>query len=72
MATATNMFGRSVGSAVGVAVFGAIVNAATGAHPSAATLATGVHRVFLGILAITVVIAALELVMPARLTSRTP
>ncbi len=72
VATATNMFGRSVGSAVGVAVFGAIVNAATGAHPSAATLATGVHRVFLGILAITVVIAALELVMPARLTSRTP
>jgi hypothetical protein len=57
---------------VGVAVFGAVVNAATGAHPRAATLATGVHRVFVGILAITLVIGALELVMPARVTSREP
>jgi len=69
VATATNMFGRSVGSAVGVAVFGALVNAATGARPTAATLATGVHRVFVGILVITVVLAALELLMPARVSS---
>jgi multidrug resistance protein len=70
VATATNMFGRSVGSAVGVAIFGAVVNAATGAHPSAATLATGVHRVFVGILAIVVVIGALEILMPSRIASR--
>jgi EmrB/QacA subfamily drug resistance transporter len=72
VATATNMFGRSVGSAVGVAVFGAVVNAATGAHPTAVTLATGVHRVFVGILAITLVIGALELVMPTRVAPREP
>lgn len=67
VATATNMFSRSVGSAVGVAVFGAVVNAVTGDQPTAATLATGIHRVFLGILIITVVIALLELAMPTRL-----
>jgi multidrug resistance protein len=69
VATATNMFARSVGSAVGVAAFGAVVNATTGAHPTAASLGAGVHRVFIGILAITVAIALLELAMPARLSS---
>jgi predicted MFS family arabinose efflux permease len=66
VATATNMFSRSVGSAVGVAVFGAMVNAVAGAHPSAALLATGVHRVFVGILVIAVAMGALELFMPVR------
>jgi EmrB/QacA subfamily drug resistance transporter len=69
VATATNMFARSVGSAVGVAAFGAVVNAATGAHPSAGTLGTGVHRVFVGILAITIAIGLLELLMPVRVAS---
>jgi hypothetical protein len=63
------MFARSVGSAVGVAAFGAVVNAVTGAHPSASTLGTGVHRVFVGILAITIGIGLLELLMPVRVTS---
>jgi MFS family permease len=68
VATATNMFARSVGSAVGVAVFGAMVNAVAGAHPDAASLATGVHRVFYGILVLTVVIGVLELFMPKRVS----
>jgi MFS family permease len=66
VATATNMFSRSVGSAVGVAVFGAMVNAVAGAHPTPGLLATGVHRVFVGILVLAVVMAVLELLMPVR------
>jgi EmrB/QacA subfamily drug resistance transporter len=70
VATATNMFSRSVGSAVGVAVFGAMVNAVAGAHPSPALLATGVHRVFVGILVIAVGMAVLEVFMPVRVPAR--
>jgi MFS family permease len=70
VATATNMFSRSVGSAFGVAVFGAMVNAVAGAHPSPALLATGVHRVFVGILVIAVGMAVLEVFMPVRVPAR--
>ncbi len=66
VATATNMFARSVGSAVGVAVFGAVVNAVVGDRPTAPLLATGVHRVFVGILVISLAMGALELLMPVR------
>ena len=54
MVTGTNMFFRSAGSAVGVAVFGAIVNATLGAtgveggRVAPAALTTAVHHVFLG------------------------
>jgi len=68
VATATNMFARSVGSAVCVAVFGALVNAVAGDRPTPAELATGVHRVFWGILALTVAMGLLELAMPRRVT----
>ena len=68
VATATNMFARSVGSAVCVAVFGAMVNAVAGDHPTPAELATGVHRVFWGILVLTLAMGALELAMPRRVT----
>jgi multidrug resistance protein len=64
--TGTNMFARSVGSAVGVAIFGAVVNAVVGDHPSSATLATGIHRVFVGVLVAVVVMAVLEAFMPRR------
>jgi MFS family permease len=67
VATATNMFARSVGSAVGVAVFGAMVNAVVGDHPTAPLLATGIHRVFIGILLIAVAMGLLELLMPRRI-----
>ncbi|WP_254185612.1 MDR family MFS transporter [Nocardioides panacis] len=68
VATATNMFSRSVGSAIGVAVFGAMVNAVVGDHPTAATLATGVHRVFIGILVLALAMGVLELFMPKRVS----
>ncbi len=68
VATATNMFARSVGSAVCVALFGALVNAVAGDHPTPAELATGVHRVFWGILVLVVAMGALELAMPRRVT----
>jgi MFS family permease len=69
VATASNMFARSVGSAVGVAVFGAVVNALVGDRPTAPLLATGIHRVFVGILLITVTMLALEGLMPRRAPS---
>ena len=71
VATATNMFSRSVGSAIGVAVFGAMVNAVVGDHPTAATLAIGVHRVFIGILVLALAMGVLELFMPKRVTPPT-
>jgi EmrB/QacA subfamily drug resistance transporter len=48
--TASNMFSRSMGSAMGVAVFGAVANAAlaTGER-SAAALASATHYVFVGV-----------------------
>ncbi len=71
--TGTNLFARSVGSAVGIAVFGAVANAAvvgrTGdAHPDLESLPPGVldpaiHNVFVGgIIASAVMLAALAIV----------
>ena len=72
VATATNMFSRSVGSAVGVAVFGAMVNAVVGDHPTGPLLAVGVHRVFVGILVLAVAMGVLELFMPKRVSPPRP
>ena len=70
MTTATNLFARSMGSAVGVAVFGALVNAAAGANPDTESLATGVHRVFIGILLVApLTMVLLELGMPRNVES---
>jgi EmrB/QacA subfamily drug resistance transporter len=66
VATATNMFARAIGSAIGVAVFGAMVNAVVGEHPTPALVAVGVHRVFVGLLVLTLVMGVLELFMPKR------
>jgi EmrB/QacA subfamily drug resistance transporter len=66
VATATNMFARSVGSAVGVAVFGALVNGVAGDHPSAALLADGIQRVFVAILVLTLAMGVLAVWLPAR------
>jgi EmrB/QacA subfamily drug resistance transporter len=68
--TGTNMFFRSAGSAVGVAVFGALVNATLGGSgiegdrvaPDALT--TAVHSVFLGTLVLALVMLAAVLLMP--------
>jgi len=69
VATATNLFARSMGSAVGVAIFGALVNAAAGSDPGAHELATGVHRVFFGILLVALAMVLLELGMPRKVES---
>jgi len=77
--TGTNMFFRSAGSAVGVAVFGAIVNATLGSSGVAsdrvapAALTTAVHHVFLGTVVLAVVMLASVLLMPRdRAPAQTP
>jgi MFS family permease len=68
--TGANMFFRSAGSAVGVAVFGAVVNATLGGSgggsdqvaPDALTAA--VHHVFLGTALLAVVMVVAVLLMP--------
>jgi EmrB/QacA subfamily drug resistance transporter len=70
--TANNLFLRSLGSSLGVAVFGALANAALGAdavggHPAPAPLTDAVHRIFIGV----VVIAALMVVAVRLLPRRT-
>jgi len=77
--TGTNMFARSVGSALGVAVFGAVVNATmpgqtTGASQQttkvpAAALDTAVHYVFLGAGLTAVLIIAAVALIPRRVRS---
>ena len=70
--TGTNMFARSIGSAVGVAVFGAVVNANTvvGADgtPHGPQLSGAVHLVFLAIAVVAAVLFVAVLLMPARRT----
>ncbi|HEY7177106.1 MAG TPA: MDR family MFS transporter [Micromonosporaceae bacterium] len=66
--TGTNMFGRSIGSAVGVAVFGAIANAvhhAGATTPSASQLAHESHDVFVGVAVVTVLMGLAVAAMPS-------
>ncbi|WP_306360907.1 MDR family MFS transporter [Nocardia sp. CC227C] len=72
--TATNMFARSLGSAVGVAVFGALVNSRVGGsdQPAPEVLAPAIHLVFLGVAGMAVVMVAASAMMPrAREASAT-
>ncbi|TKV60892.1 MFS transporter [Nakamurella flava] len=62
--TATSMFARSIGSAVGVAAFGAIVNAGIGATPTGPELAAATHGVFIAGAVLSVVMAAAVLLLP--------
>jgi EmrB/QacA subfamily drug resistance transporter len=64
--TGTNMFGRSIGSAVGVALFGAIANATLGAgsRHTRAELDRASHHVFLGVVVVAVLLAVAVLAMP--------
>jgi hypothetical protein len=73
--TGTFVFGRSMGSALGVAIFGAIANAALsrriGGHVSSTAAAIpvdvlnhAVHGVFLASAAVAVLLAAAVLIMP--------
>ncbi|WP_430330959.1 MDR family MFS transporter [Rhodococcus sp. ACT016] len=64
--TSTNMFARSIGSAVGVAVFGALVNARVGdaAEPDPTDLAGAIHLVFVGIVGVAVLLTVSSALMP--------
>ena len=75
VATGSNMFARSVGSALGVAAFGAVVNsqvsADLGGHPalenvSAGVLAPAVHTVFVLTVVIAVALVMVASLMPTR------
>jgi hypothetical protein len=77
--TGTNLFARSVGSAVGVAVFGAIANAAVvsrigGGHEDlghlpAGVLAPAIHDVYIASALAAVVIVLTVLLMPRRISA---
>ncbi|WP_327142059.1 MDR family MFS transporter [Nocardia sp. NBC_01327] len=64
--TSTNMFARSLGSALGVALFGALVNSRIGRteHPAPQDLSPAIHLVFLGVAAMAVVMIAAAATMP--------
>jgi multidrug resistance protein len=72
--TGTNVFARSMGSALGIAVFGAIVNSALGdrigAHPSTAAgippsaLDPALHQVFLAAAVVAALLLAAVALMP--------
>jgi EmrB/QacA subfamily drug resistance transporter len=65
--TANNIFLRSLGSSLGVAVFGAIANAAIGqGEVTAPHLNTAVHRIFIGIVVVAVLMVVLASLMPRR------
>ena len=63
--TANNIFLRSLGSALGAAVFGAIANAIIGGDAvDPALLTTAVHRIFIGMLLVAIVMIALAALIP--------
>lgn len=68
--TGTNMFARSMGSAVGVAVFGAIVNARVTLNaagvPEGAGLTTAMHFVFGGVAVVAAALLVAVLFLPAH------
>jgi len=78
VATGANMFARSMGSAVGVAVFGAVVNSYVSnrlgssdpdlAHVSAAVLEPAIHDVFVVTLVVTALLVVVATMMPSRVT----
>jgi EmrB/QacA subfamily drug resistance transporter len=78
VATGANMFSRSVGSAVGVAVFGAVVNSYVSSHSAtadpniehlaAAILEPAINDVFLVTVFITLALLVVGFLMPSRIT----
>jgi EmrB/QacA subfamily drug resistance transporter len=76
VATGANMFSRSVGSALGVAVFGAVVNSFVSAHLgssdpdlshlSAGILEPAIHDVFLVTVFISLALLVVGVLMPSR------
>jgi EmrB/QacA subfamily drug resistance transporter len=82
VATGANMFARSIGSAVGVAVFGAVVNSVVssrlgGTRPaleqvSASVLEPAIHGVFVLTIGFAVILVAVASLMPTRVTEPDP
>lgn len=70
--TANNLFLRSVGSSVGVAVFGALANAVLGPGASVdpTALTTAVHRIFLVMVVLSAVMLAVATVLPGGKPAR--
>jgi EmrB/QacA subfamily drug resistance transporter len=78
VATGANMFSRSVGSALGVAAFGAVVNSFVSSHlgssdPDISHLSPGIlepaiHDVFLATVFITLALLVVGFLMPTRVT----
>ncbi len=66
VATSTNMFARSIGSAVGVAIFGAIVNSRVSGDPAPEQLSDAIHLVFIGVAAAAVLMLLAAMLMPGR------
>lgn len=68
--TGTNLFARSIGSAIGVAVFGAIANAALGSGEthSAAAVTEASHRVFEATALVAALMVVAVAVMPRKHT----
>jgi EmrB/QacA subfamily drug resistance transporter len=66
--TGTNMFSRSIGSAVGAAVFGAIGNATLDGRPhtDAPALTAAAHNVFVALVWVSVLTVVALLLMPRR------
>jgi EmrB/QacA subfamily drug resistance transporter len=63
--TGASMFSRSIGSSLGVAVFGAIANATLGAgSPDPSTMDRAAHNVFLGVLVAAVLMVVAVATMP--------
>jgi Na+/melibiose symporter-like transporter len=63
--TGTHMFSRSIGSAIGVAIFGAVANAILGpGDPTPSTLDNAAHGVFLGVLAASILMVVAVAAMP--------
>jgi EmrB/QacA subfamily drug resistance transporter len=63
--TANNVFLRSLGSAVGVAIFGAIANAAIdGQDQDAVRVTAAVHHIFIGVAVVAALMIAMVALMP--------
>jgi EmrB/QacA subfamily drug resistance transporter len=63
--TANNIFLRSLGSSLGVAVFGAIANATVGSGAvDPGRLTTAVHRIFIGMVLVAVLMVAMAAILP--------
>jgi EmrB/QacA subfamily drug resistance transporter len=82
VATGSAMFARSVGSAVGVAVFGAIANGVVAdrlgpgvpdlEHLGPDVLHPAIHAVFLASVGVTVLLAVVAVLMPRHVVETTP